>query len=246
MRLKQFSLYIICFFLVLQSCTVEKRLHKRGYYVEWKSFRKFENKAIEKKDLSNSVSEITTAPEEIKTSIDEIQSEQIVENQKNIDDKDVLIEENQNSDLEQKKNSYSNENTNSKSNNQSVTKSTVFKKKATPYLKEKDTGKNSKQNKLAIIGLALVLSSLLLFPLVIAGYYVCAVALRQIKRKPNAYSNKYLGLIGYILAIVFLTLIFVIFTALFLFVGTMSLPALLYIISAYLGIIVSGSIIINT
>lgn len=239
------SILLLLVFILSNACSVDKRLHNPGYHVEWKnskiptSVKNYSNQKL----ASNCENLVVDSQKEIREE-EELKREEIPFSKDITKD---LFRENREKVNSKKANTLEKKpkieielvegNSKTLVNKQEKSKLPVF----------KDNKKNDKEiNRLAIIGLALVLSSLLLFFTIIPGMYLSAVALRQMKHAPDRYDSKGLALTGLILSYCLLGVL-VLFILFFAFAfGSVQLLFTIYLLSAYLFLIVSTQVIINT
>lgn len=250
MKIKYFIFTIIISNLLLSSCTVEKRLHNKGYYVEWRSFPKT---GVQKQTEGKLEKDTRELSKESELSHLELASQANPNPQRDNLEKSGLAtgvqsEKNLNtiahSEFQEVKTPFKQKNSSGvqhkskKPNPSFIKKLTVLNKKQVLKVRGKES------NKLAFVGLGLTLSSLILFVLVIPAIFVNAAALRQINHEPNRYNNKSMAMVSYVISVMLLALAFVIFSAL-LFLFTFEIMTLIWIISVFLSLLVSSMVIIN-
>lgn len=239
MKIKQIAFILLGIFFLFQSCTIEKRLHNKGYYVEWKKFHPKEKLEIEttsvnsdpENSLNQKIADQTQNEEKIITSSYDAISEEQIQNPSEF----YLIEE---SKEPQKKISPT------KLRNNKASKNFVQKiQKKLNKRKDKNDGKET--NKLAFISLSLALASFLLFFTVVPALFISAVAIRQMKAEPNRYSNKSAALFAYIFSLVVIGLTALIIGALILAFGSTAFISSMYVLAVFLGLLVGTQVIIN-
>lgn len=201
MKLRHITFIFFAISLLFSSCTIEKRLHKKGYYVEWRNFKSSQTTKVESKDLINHSKEMTNE-------LVELNEDPILEVDQNL----LSTNDQTPNEILPPKTSPKSKSINNPILNTSIHHKIRVTNSARPrtfLLKKLQEDKPKPQyNRMASIGLALALLSLLLFPLVIPALITSSIALRQIKNSQKKYKNKYMALIGYLFSIFIMTLAF--------------------------------------
>lgn len=242
MRIKYHFIFFLIIFAILSSCTVEKRLHKRGYYVEWRTkMSDFHNKPKVDVIQNGAINEIASSPKESIIQLNE--NVAIIEESESLNVTKIKEDEAKKIVTENIKN-FSNEKKlplvdDSKHK-------LIIQKSENNHSKLLNNIKSGEMHKLATIGFTMALLSIFLLFTALPAMYICALALKQIDQNPIKYKNRYMALIGYIFSVIFVTLMFVYIAVILSLLISFSIKTIITVGSIYLFFIVSSLIVINS
>jgi len=192
--IKQLSFIGLAITLVLNSCTMEKRVYMSGYHIDWKNGKRNSNK----QELVSNDNVKQTEQNQI-VSVEQSENENTVDNSPTVTDDNITASaDNQQIILPKKEKINLLSSHKVKTADEESFKS-EFKKGAKMILANAD---EPKTNGMALTGFICSLVGLFLFPFPFLAIIFSAIGLEKIKEDPTKWKGKKMAIAGLIIGIV--------------------------------------------